>query len=68
MDENFENNGEKNYMPVELLISFENGSFIQIASVSLEILENKIQNIQYDSQSTLMVSVNKLVEIKDLEH
>lgn len=63
LDENFEEIGEKKYMPSEILLTFSDQSFLQMAAVEYNILENQIINLQYNSERELLVSVNKKFEI-----
>lgn len=63
LDENFEEVGEKKYMPFEIQVTFDNQSFLQMAAVQYNILDNQIINLQYNSERELLVSLNKKFEI-----
>lgn len=66
-DDNFELIDEKKYMPFEIVLEFDNNSTVQIATVLFRAQNNTITDLVYDSQGQLLVSLNKLHEIKLLE-
>lgn len=63
LDENFEEVGEKKYMPSEILLTFNDQSFLQMAAVQYNIMDNQVINLQYNSERELLVSLNKQFEI-----
>ncbi|MCW3085270.1 MAG: hypothetical protein JWP12_2636 [Bacteroidetes bacterium] len=66
LDENFEPTEEKQYMPMGLMLSFSNGSKMQLAAVNYELdTENKkMDNVIFDSTGELLIALNHPVEIK----
>lgn len=63
LDEDFEPTGEKKYMPYELLLTFSDQTFLQIAAVEFSILDNEIAELQYNSERDLLISLNKKFDI-----
>jgi hypothetical protein len=63
LDEDFEPIGEKKYMPYELLLTFSDQSFLQIAAVEYRILGKEIAELHYNSERDLLISLNKKYEI-----
>lgn len=67
MNEDLELTDEKTYIPQEIKITFEDGSLLQLATIIFKIKDKQIYNPVYDSQSTLLVTVDQPVEIKEVE-
>lgn len=63
LNEDFEPSGEKKYMPFEILITFNDQSFLQIATIEYRISENQISGMHYNSERDLLISLNKKFEI-----
>lgn len=63
LDEDFEETGEKKYMPSEIVLVFSNQSFLQMAAVEYNIHENKLINLHYNSERELLISLNKKFDI-----
>jgi hypothetical protein len=65
LDENFEPKEEKNYMPMEILLTFENESVLQLAGINFEVdTENKkIFDVTFDSTGDLLITLNHPIEI-----
>lgn len=65
LDEDGEPKEEKIFMPVELFLSFENGAFLQLATISFVVDRHSfaISKAEYNIFGRLLVSVNKKVEI-----
>jgi hypothetical protein len=62
-DENMEPIGEPNYIPVELLIQFEDGSQLQLAAMRYSFEEGMISDLFFDSQEDILISMNKQLKI-----
>jgi len=62
-DEDFNLSEEKKYMPKEMVLTFEDGSTLQLATVAYEMLENAVGDMIFDSQAQLLISLNKRFEI-----
>lgn len=69
LDENYEPLEQKNYMPMEMILTFDNGSVLQLAAVNFEVdTENKsIHNVTFDSTGDFLVALNHPFEIKENE-
>jgi hypothetical protein len=67
MDEEMELTDEKTYIPQELKLEFEDGTKMQVAGVVFQVKDNQIHNPVYDPQSMLMITVDKEVEIAEME-
>jgi len=65
LDEDFEEIDEKKYMPFEILVTFNDGSFLQIAAIEFKILDNQIVNLHYNSERDIVISLNKKLTIGD---
>ncbi|MEZ4951913.1 MAG: hypothetical protein R2784_21340 [Saprospiraceae bacterium] len=63
VDENFEPIGEKQYIPIELIIEFDHGRVLQIATVDCNIEDGKIQSVSFNSEGELLLSVDTIFEI-----
>lgn len=63
LDEDFEPTGEKKYMPFEILLTFSDQSFLQIAAVEYRISGNQIADLMYNSERDMLISLNKKFEI-----
>jgi hypothetical protein len=66
LDENYEPTENKNFMPMEMQITFENGDVLQMAAVRFEIdKESKsMKNVFYDSEAEFLITLNKPVDIE----
>ncbi len=67
MDEEMELTDEKTYIPQELKLEFEDGTKMQVAGIVFQLKDNQIHNPVYDPQSMLMITVDKEVEIAEME-
>jgi hypothetical protein len=67
LDENFEEVDEKKYMPLEIVLTFNDGSLLQMAAIEYKVMGDKIANLRYNSERELLISVNKKVEIAEAE-
>jgi hypothetical protein len=67
LDENYEPTEQKNYMPMEMVLTFENGSTLQLAAIKFRVdTENKsIGNVTFDSTGDFLVALNHPFEIKE---
>ncbi|MFL5764551.1 MAG: hypothetical protein ACJ77K_11470 [Bacteroidia bacterium] len=63
-----EPDGEKKYMPVELLLHFSNGSFLQLAAIDYEIKSGKLTDLSYESGGELLISLNERLKISTIEN
>jgi hypothetical protein len=63
LNEDFEPTGVKKYMPFEILLTFDNQSFLQIAAVEYRIADNQIVDLVYNSERDMLISLNKKFEI-----
>lgn len=65
MDEHFEPTEHKNFMPMEMIITFDNGDLLQLAAIRFEIdKESKqIKNAIYDSEAKFLITLNKPADI-----
>jgi hypothetical protein len=69
LDENYEPTEHKNYMPMELFLTFENGSTLQLAAIRFRVdTENKsISDLTFDSTGDFLVALNHPFEIEEGE-
>lgn len=67
LDEEGEPGEEKIFTPVELFLSFDNETFLQLATISLEVDRQSftISRAEFNIFGRLLVSVNKKVEISE---
>ena len=65
LDENFEPLEHKNYIPVELIITFENGHTLQLAAVDygIDVVNKKMKNVVFDSERSFLVTLNHVMKI-----
>ncbi len=63
LDEDFEPTGEKKYMPFEIILTFDNQSFLQIAAVEYRIAGNQIADLMYNSERDMLISLNHRFDI-----
>jgi|GEM_PF-1177467 len=65
LDENYEPTEHKNYMPMEMFLTFENGSTLQLAAIRFRVdTQNKtIDNVTFDSTGDFLVALNHPFEI-----
>ncbi|NJO69918.1 MAG: hypothetical protein HC830_12125 [Bacteroidetes bacterium] len=61
LDEDFEPTGDKKYMPIELIVTFDDSSFLQLAAIQYNIQENQLINFQFNSERELLISLNKKI-------
>lgn len=68
LDENYEPTDVKHYIPMGILLHFSNGSTLQLAGAryQLDIQTQQLKNVIYDSESQLLVSVDKIIEIRQV--
>ena len=62
-DENLEPLGEPNYIPVEMLVTFSDGSRLQLAAMSYHFQEGMISDMFFDSQEDVLISIDKQLKI-----
>jgi hypothetical protein len=67
LDENYEPKEEKNYMPMEMIFEFENGSQLQLAACSFQVntATKSIGSATFDSTSHLLITLNNHIEVKE---
>jgi len=67
MDEHFEPIEPKNYIPVELIITFENGSVLQLAAIDykLDVVNKAMKDVVFDSEGNFLVTLDHPVEISN---
>ena len=68
MDNNYEISKEKSPIPQELVLSFDDGSVLQLATVMFQIENDNITNPVFDSQNTILITVNQPIEIIEIEY
>lgn len=64
LDDELEPVGEKQYILIEVVFSFENGHHFQVATISYEIENKSIHKARFDSQGELLLSLDRIVEIE----
>ncbi len=57
--------GPKHYIPMEVILRFENSHTFQIAAIQYEIKDRKLSNVSYDCQNELLLSVDQIVPIEN---
>lgn len=62
-DEDFELKEEKNYMPDEMILTFDSGSKMQLAAVNYTIFQNEVRNLHYESAGELLISIDHPFDI-----
>ena len=67
LDDDFVPLQEKTYIPFEMMLHFQNGSTLQLASVIFGIENDTLTRPQFNSQGQLLVALNKHIEIEDVE-
>jgi hypothetical protein len=69
LDDNFQPVEQKNYMPMEMILTFENESVLQLAGINFKVdTENKtITDLTFDSTGDFLVALNHTFEIKEAE-
>ena len=67
LDENFEPLETKNYIPVEMLLTFENGSILQLAAINyaIDFPTKSLKDITFDSEGSFLVTLDDVLEISD---
>lgn len=65
LDENYEPTEHKNFMPMEILVHFEDNNFLQLAAISFQVDKESKQiiNAEYDSEADFLISLNKPIDI-----
>ncbi len=63
LDDNMELIEVKKYIPFEIVISFDNGSNLQLSAINFDFDGTTVSNFRYDSQKELLISVNKPLSI-----
>ncbi|HRZ41696.1 MAG TPA: hypothetical protein P5228_03225 [Bacteroidales bacterium] len=58
---------DKKLIPNEIVLYFSNDSFLQIAAIDYQIQCNKLEELTYCSEGELLISLNKKINIKDLQ-
>ncbi|MCE3279954.1 MAG: hypothetical protein K0S44_2145 [Bacteroidetes bacterium] len=69
LDENYEPMEQKNYMPMEMILSFENGSVLQLAAVNFKVdtVNKTIGSATFDSTGNFLITLNHLISVKEEE-
>ena len=67
LDEDFVPVQEKTYIPFEMKLHLENGSTLQLATIIFKLENDELSNPKFNSQGQLLVSLNKLIEIEDVD-
>jgi hypothetical protein len=69
LDENYEPMEQKNYMPMEMILSFENGSELQLAAVNFKVdtVNKTIGSATFDSTGNFLITMNHLINVKEEE-
>jgi hypothetical protein len=69
LDENYEPTEHKNYMPMEMILHFDNGSILQLAAIEFTVDTEKkmISNATFDSTGNFLITLNHLMKIKEAE-
>lgn len=57
---------ELNYIPLELLFTFEDNSFLQVAAVSYDIRKGEVKYFYSDSENELLIAYNRKIDIKEI--
>jgi hypothetical protein len=67
LDENYEPTEHKNYMPMEMVLNFDNGSTLQLAGIRFEVDTDtkSIHNVVFDSTGDFLVALNHPFDIKE---
>lgn len=67
LDENFEPLEQKNYIPVEMILTFDNGHVLQLAAVDygIDVVNKSMKDITFDSERSFLVTLNSVLEIGD---
>lgn len=63
LNDDLEPFGEKQYVPKDFFLTFQDGQILQIATVSFDIENDTIHNPVYDSCGQILISVGKVFEI-----
>lgn len=66
LDDELEPVGEKQYILIEVVLSFENDQQFQIAAISYAIENKNIHKAKFDSQGELLLSIDRIVEIESV--
>lgn len=66
LDDELEPVGEKQYILIEVVFSFENGHHFQVATISYEIENKSIHKARFDSQGELLLSLDRVIEIEGI--
>ncbi len=67
LDENLDLKPEKNYMPVEIILYFDDSrNFLQLAVIDYGIRNGDLCGLQFDSSGDLLISANKRLKIQEL--
>ncbi len=54
---------EKKYMPVQMILHFDNHSFLQISGLAYGVRNNELIDMELSSEAELLISVNDRVKI-----
>jgi hypothetical protein len=68
LDSSLEPTEDKFYFPIELTLHFDKGDKLTLSAIKYDIDENTIKNLEYDSVSELLVTLNHESNIKIPEH
>jgi hypothetical protein len=69
LDENYEAKEEKNYMPMEMILTFESGSILQLAAVNFKVdtVKKTIDRAVFDSTGNFLITLNHQINVKEEE-
>jgi hypothetical protein len=67
LDENFEPLEQKNYMPMEMLLSFDSGNVLQLAGIefAVDLENNKISTASFDSTGNFLVTLDHKIDVEE---
>jgi hypothetical protein len=65
LDENYVPTEHKNFMPMEIILTFDTGEVLQLASISFEIDKEsrQMKNIIFDSEGEFLITLDKPIEV-----
>lgn len=66
IDENYQPKEEKNFMPMELVLTFDNGSVLQLAAIEFKVNTTTkfIEDPSFDSTGQFLITLNHYLEVK----
>lgn len=63
MDENFELEDELHFAPLGLIITFDDGQFVQLAAIQFGLDNQSLAHPSYLPEGDMLVSINRLLDI-----